>query len=116
MKKEPSLSKRRQSHKQDLFLDHFKQTGNLSQSADVAGVSRQLVYYWRQTSRTFANRMLDAENESRDHEGNYILNYFSTKAQAGNRECQEIIRKLHGAKTLKAVMRGGILTLNGLRA
>jgi hypothetical protein len=89
---------------------------NVSHSAQAAGVSRQLVYYWRDTSPSFAKRMFDAENESRDYWDYFVLKSICEMARAGNRKMQTLIRKEYGEKNLKAIMRGNNLTLKDIAA
>jgi len=56
MQFEATLTRRRQLSKQRNFLSIFAESGNILTSAKRAGVSRQLVYYWRETSPAFAGR------------------------------------------------------------
>ena len=110
MKVEDSLTQRRQLFKQRIFLDHFKKWGIIAPCAEAAGVTRQLVNYWRETSPSFAKRMLVAANESSDYWDNFTLKSICELAREGNREMQTFIRKEHGEKNLKAIMRGMNLT------
>ncbi len=112
MKKAESITQRRQSFKQQLFLDNYRKDGIVGQSATAAGVSRQVVYYWRQTSPSFAKRMQDAENEVH----NNILKILCKTARDGNRQMQKFIREEHGENALKSVLRGKNLTLKGMKA
>jgi hypothetical protein len=61
---ENSIARRRQSAKQRDFIVHFERSGNVLASARLAGVSRQLVYYWRETSPAFAERLSAAAGEA----------------------------------------------------
>ena len=89
---------------------------NVSHSAQAAGVSRQLVYYWRDASPSFAKRMLDAENESRDYWDDFVLKSMCELAREGSRQMQKHIRKEYGEKNLKAIMRGNNLASEGIEA
>jgi len=57
---EATFAHRRQLAKQLVFLSHFAKSGSVLASAKLAGVSRQLVYYWRDTSPSFAAKLSDA--------------------------------------------------------
>jgi hypothetical protein len=59
-----SISHRRQVSKQRDFLSHFARSGNVLASAKLAGVSRQLVYYWRENSPTFAAQLSVAAGQA----------------------------------------------------
>ena len=59
-----SIAQRRQTAKQRDFLAHFARSGNILASAKLAGVSRQLVYYWRDNSPTFAERLSLAADDA----------------------------------------------------
>lgn len=52
-----SIGQRRQTAKQRDFLTHFANSGNVLASAKQAGISRQLVYYWRENSPVFAEKL-----------------------------------------------------------
>ena len=52
-----TFSQRRQLSKQSLFLAHFKESGNIVASAKQTGISRHLVYYWRDNSSTFEGKL-----------------------------------------------------------
>ncbi|MEI6715142.1 MAG: hypothetical protein WCO60_15390 [Verrucomicrobiota bacterium] len=56
----PSISQRRQHVKQLAFLSHFEKSGNVLASAKRTGISRQLVYYWRNSSPSFAKKLSTA--------------------------------------------------------
>ena len=60
MHSEATISQRRQLGKQRLFLSHFEESGNILASAERAGISRQLVYYWRENSPAFAGMLSTA--------------------------------------------------------
>ena len=55
-----SIARRRQTAKQRDFLSHFANSGSVLASAKLAGVSRQLVYYWRERSPAFAEMLSTA--------------------------------------------------------
>ena len=55
-----SIARRRQTAKQRDFLSHFASSGSVLASAKLAGVSRQLVYYWREHSPAFAEMLSTA--------------------------------------------------------
>jgi hypothetical protein len=57
MQLETNISQRRQLGRQRLFLSRFAESGNILTSARWAGISRQLVYYWRETSPAFASKL-----------------------------------------------------------
>lgn len=63
-----SIARQRQTAKQRDFLIHFALTGNVLASAKQAGVSRALVYWWRENSPAFAEELsaaaANAFNES----------------------------------------------------
>ncbi len=59
-----SIAQRRQTAKQRDFLAHFARSGNILASARLAGVSRQLVYYWRDNSPTFTERLSLAADDA----------------------------------------------------
>lgn len=52
-----SIARKRQTSKQREFLNHFLNLGNIRQSAKQAGVSRALIYWWRDNSPLFAERL-----------------------------------------------------------
>ena len=60
MHSEATISQRRQLGRQRLFLSHFEESGNILASAKRAGISRQLVYYWRENSPAFASKLFVA--------------------------------------------------------
>jgi hypothetical protein len=64
MQIEDSLAKRRQAGKQRNFLSHFSNLGNVRESAKFAGVSRATVYYWREHSPSFAEKLSKAADEA----------------------------------------------------
>lgn len=64
MKISDSIAQRRQLSKQQKFLFHFSNSGNVLASARQAGVSRALVYYWREQSPAFAEELSAAANEA----------------------------------------------------
>jgi len=55
-----SIAQRRQTAKQRDFLSHFVQSGNVLASARQAGISRGIVYYWREHSTAFAEKLSNA--------------------------------------------------------
>jgi len=57
MQFEATLTRRRQLAKQQAFLSIFAVSGNILTSAKRAGVSRQLVYYWREISPAFERQL-----------------------------------------------------------
>ena len=59
-----SIARRRQTAKQRNFLSHFANTGSVLASAKLAGVSRQLVYYWRENSPAFAAKLSTAAGKA----------------------------------------------------
>lgn len=59
-----SIAQRRQLSKQQKFLVHFSESGNVLASARQAGVSRALVYYWREHSPSFAEKLSEAADEA----------------------------------------------------
>jgi MOSC domain-containing protein YiiM len=59
-----SISHRRQVSKQRDFLTHFARSGNVLASAKQAGVSRALIYYWRENSPAFAEKLSAAAGEA----------------------------------------------------
>ena len=52
-----SIAERRQAAKQRDFLTHFARSGNVLASARQAGISRGIVYYWREHSPAFAAKL-----------------------------------------------------------
>tara|TARA_R110002049_G_scaffold229274_4_gene401366 strand:+ start:405 stop:719 length:315 start_codon:yes stop_codon:yes gene_type:complete len=52
-----TIAQRRQLAKQRDFLADFEASGSVLSSAKQAGVSRQLVYYWRKTCPSFERRL-----------------------------------------------------------
>lgn len=60
MQFEATFARRRQLAKQQAFLSIFAESGNILASAKRAGVSRQLVYYWREISPAFERQINDA--------------------------------------------------------
>ena len=52
-----SIAGKRQAAKQRDFLLHFSSLGNVRDSAAMAGVSRQVVYYWKDNSPSFAEKL-----------------------------------------------------------
>jgi hypothetical protein len=60
MQFEATFSRRRQLAKQQAFLSLFAESGNILTSAKRAGISRQLVYYWREISPAFERQLNDA--------------------------------------------------------
>lgn len=66
-----SIAGKRQAAKQRDFLLHFSSLGNVRDSAALAGVSRQVVYYWKDNSPSFAEKLSNAADEAfgnNDHE------------------------------------------------
>jgi len=59
-----SIARRRQTAKQRDFLSHFSISGSVLASAKQAGVSRQLVYYWREHSPAFAEKLSTAASNA----------------------------------------------------
>ena len=59
-----SIARRRQTAKQRDFLIHFTILGNVRDSAKLAGVSRAIVYYWRENSPAFADRFSAAADNA----------------------------------------------------
>lgn len=59
-----SIAQRRQTSKQRDFLTIFARSGNVRTSAKQAGVSRALIYWWRENSPTFAEKMSAAAAEA----------------------------------------------------
>ncbi|MES2598971.1 MAG: hypothetical protein V4662_26805 [Verrucomicrobiota bacterium] len=57
MQFEATFARRRQLAKQEAFLSIFAESGNILTSAKQAGVSRQLVYYWREISPAFERQL-----------------------------------------------------------
>lgn len=62
MKAPLTIARQRQQSRQSRFLACFAQSGNLMASANQASVSRQIVYYWRDTSPSFAKKLATAAN------------------------------------------------------
>lgn len=60
MQFEATFARRRQLAKQQAFLSIFAESGNILTSAKQAGVSRQLVYYWREISPAFERQLNEA--------------------------------------------------------
>jgi len=52
-----SIAERRQAAKQRDFLTHFARSGNILASAKQAGISRGIVYYWREQYPAFAAKL-----------------------------------------------------------
>lgn len=50
--------------KQKKFLAEFVKLGHVGKSAKLAGVSRALVYWWRDTYPSFANELTLAIDEA----------------------------------------------------
>ena len=61
---ENSIARRRQTAKQREFLTHFSTLGNVLASAKRTGISRQLVYYWREKSPAFAEKLSAAADDA----------------------------------------------------
>jgi hypothetical protein len=59
-----SIAARRQAAKQRDFLTHFARSGNVLASAKHAGISRGIVYYWREHSPAFAARLTSAAEKA----------------------------------------------------
>lgn len=59
-----SIAQRRQAAKMRDFLSHFAVSGNVLASAKQAGVSRQLVYYWREQSPAFEEKLSAAAGKA----------------------------------------------------
>lgn len=110
MKTNESISQRRQKTKQESFLEHFKKSGIIMASAEAAGVSRQIVYHWINTSPSFEKRMREAEKVAETNRANLVLRQLSIGANEGNRKMQNLIRTHYGEKALQKVKRGKILT------
>jgi len=110
MKKEMTLAERRKALKQREFLKRFQRTGNLTDGAMAAGVSRQTVYYWKKTSPLFASQMMQALDHFERTGDGYKIAAICTLAQAGDRDMQGYILRHHGSSALKKVMRGIMLT------
>jgi hypothetical protein len=55
-----SIAQRRQTARQRDFLTHFVRSGNVLASAREAGISRGIVYYWREHSPAFAEKLSTA--------------------------------------------------------
>jgi hypothetical protein len=83
MQIEDSLARRRQAAKQRNFLNHFSNLGNVRDSAALAGVSRALVYYWREHSPTFAEKLSAAADEAFGGSERKPTQYSPTSAQRG---------------------------------
>lgn len=74
-----SIAKKRQTAKQRDFLARFARSGNVLASAKEVGISRGLVYYWREHSPAFVAEMNAAADDA-----------FSGSVSIGGAE------KLHG--------------------
>lgn len=83
MQIEDSFAKRRQAAKQRNFLSHFSNLGNVRDSAKLAGVSRTLIYYWREHSVSFAEKLSIAANEAFGENERKPARSGSTSAQRG---------------------------------
>ena len=55
-----SIAQRRQAARQRDFLMYFVRSGNVLVSARKAGISRGIVYYWREHSPAFAEKLSTA--------------------------------------------------------
>ena len=50
----------------DLFLERYRNSGNIRASCQAAGVPRSTIYYWQRKFSTFAAEMDDAKDDAVD--------------------------------------------------
>jgi hypothetical protein len=60
MRLKNSITLRKWTARQLDFLTHFVRSGNVLVSARQAGISRGIVYYWREHSPAFAEKLSTA--------------------------------------------------------
>jgi hypothetical protein len=78
-----SIVRKRQAAKQRDFLTHFSRLGNVRDSAKQAGVSRALVYWWREHSPSFAEKLSATADEIFGESERKPTQYSPTSAQGG---------------------------------
>ena len=78
-----SIARKRQTAKQRDFLTHFSRLGNVRDSAKQAGISRALVYWWRDNSPLFADKLFAAADEAFGINERELTQSIPTSAQTG---------------------------------
>lgn len=78
-----SIARKRQTAKQRDFLTHFSRLGNVRDSAKLAGVSRALVYWWREHSPSFAEKLSAVADEVFGESERKPTQRIPTSAQTG---------------------------------
>lgn len=51
---------------QEAFLDAYRELGTIKEAAAVAGIHRNMIYYWQEVDPEFAPRFKGADQDSRD--------------------------------------------------
>ena len=70
------------------FLAAFAEVGNITRAAEIAGITRQAVYEWKEADPVFLAAMADAELEAAER----------LETEARRRAVEGLIRKKFGAK------------------
>jgi hypothetical protein len=82
---------KRTDRAREMFLEAMRETCNVSHSARVAGIRRQLAYQWRDDDPEFAAEWADAEEEAADK----LEEIARQRAVGGSDRMLEILLKAH---------------------
>ena len=78
-----SIARKRQTARQREFLTHFALSGNVRQSAKQVRVSRALVYWWRENSPSFSEKLNAAADQAFGENESQTLQCIPATAQQG---------------------------------
>lgn len=68
-------------NRQDEFIDHYRQNGNIHTSCKLIGVSTVTFYNWKKNTEGFEERVKQAKKEARQYANEMFLDFIEDKVR-----------------------------------